>query len=866
MGKEKSRLYTAGLVLAIVMGGISLVLQALWQRQLALLTGNTLYGVSLVVGGWMAGYGVGSFLVMWFSQRLRRPLTFLVWVQIGVCALALLYLPWFDVMRGFPREIVWITAFITVFLPSIGWGMGLPLLGGALGEESLSLVYGWNTLASSIAVLVTDFLLLPVAGARFSLLIAVAIGVGVFGALVLFLPQREEKISLAPRAFRYKRGWWVLVLFGISGFTSLGYQLIYNRQLLYFTGNTIYCYGIITAVYIGGLALGSLLYHRWRGVLMSRLGLWIGIFQLGIALWHAGFPILSLGVNALLFPLKTGALGSLFVLRFFAPVLLIGFPVLLFGVLYPAFLDAFHRENREDVAGDTALAAGVNTLGSVLGILVVAFVWVDWLGVSGSLRLLAWISLGIGVVWLFLVSKRASVFVAGVAVLLLGFLPYQDRIGRMAAREFVSSELLYYREGAHGTVSVTRHAGGILHLKINGVGEVPTDYHSLRVFHFLGYMPFVFVPSATNILVIALGGGITFGSVMEVPGVQATNVEICPDVLEAGVFFTNYNHNVIEKHRDRIIIHDGYTYLLQSRGKYHLIIADATHPSSGDSWVLYTKEFYEMGRDRLSPGGIMAQWLPLHNLSSLDLKVILRTFSYVFPYVKLFFCNEYLVMMGGKEEFSPHMKGWERLWQSSRVSNDLVKVHLSFHHLADMLVWESTLPPLWEKHTPLSTRDFSPLQFSETRSYGRDTRIENIDLFLSQATLPEKTRYLLRVHRAFFAKDFIEALALSYEVPEKWRDEAWVFQEQRIESFLVASLRKDEGLQKVVQNTHPQKYTILRQIENYDRLFVGIAHALCLANEEKYDEALDLVQMLQKSFTNRWLSDIASQLSLHRKR
>ncbi len=866
MAQEKNRFYAAGILLAIGMGVVSLMLQALWQRELALLAGNTLYGVSLVVGGWMAGYGTGNILVIWLSRRLRRPLTFLVWVQIVVCGLALLYLPWFEVMRGLPREMVWITAFITVFLPSIAWGMGLPLLGGVLGADSLSLLYGWNTLASALAVLVTDFLLLPLMGARLSLLISVTAGVGVFSALVLFLSEREKTTPLTSTVFRYKKGWWVLVLFGVSGFTSLGYQLIYNRQLLYFTGNTIYCYGIITAVYIAGLALGSLLYHRWRVVFLKRLWLWIGVFQGAIALWHAGFPLLSLGVNTLLVPFKTGTLVSLFVVRFLAPVLLIGVPVILFGALYPAFLDAFHRENGDDVAGDTALAAGVNTLGSVIGILVVAFVLVNWLGVSGSLRLLAWMSAGIGVTALLFTSRNLSFLPGGVVAFLLVVLPWEDSIGRMAAREFVKSELLYYKEGAHGTVSVTRHAGGILHLKINGVGEVPTDYHSLRVFHFLGYMPFVFMPSATNTLVIALGGGITFGSVMEVPGVQATNVEICPDVLDAGVFFTNYNHQVITKHRDRIIIDDGYTYLLRSKGTYDLIIADATHPSSGDSWVLYTREFYEMGKGRLVSNGIMAQWLPLHNLSSNDLKVILRTFTHVFSHVQLFFCNEYLVMMGGKTPLVPSLQGWTRLWQNPVASNDLATMHISPLTVRDMLLWESTLPPLWDENTLLSTRNFSPLQFSETRSYGRDTRVENVELLLSQAHLSQKTRQLLLLHRAFFARDFVEALGLSYNVPREWQDEGWRFQQQRIEAFLLTSLQTEEGLQRVIHSQHPQKYAILQHLEPQERLYVGIARVLCLAAEEKYDEALALVQTLQKSFTNRWLSDIASQLSLHQKR
>ncbi|MFN4217059.1 MAG: hypothetical protein ACK4HQ_06645, partial [Brevinematales bacterium] len=543
---KNNPLYRAGLVMVIGVGMISLFLQALWQRQLAILTGNTLYGISLVVGAWMAGYGAGSFLVLWLLPKLRRPLLFLVWTQIGVCGLALLFVPWFEVMRLFPKPWVYLASFFSVFVPSLSWGMTLPFVGAVFGTSAVSRLYGWNTLASAVGIILMDFVFLPLLGARASLLVSVAIGMGIFsGGLVFF--SRYEKITERKKnvLFHYRTGGIILVLSGISGFTSLGYQLIYNRQLLYFTGNTLFCYGIITAVFIGGLALGTFLYAQWREKMAGRLFFWMGILEGGVSLWHAGFPSLSVGVNNLLVPLKGEGLGTLFLLRILASGLLIGIPVMFFGMLYPMFIEAFHNKNQGHDGGDTALAAGVNTIGSVVGILLVAFFFIDRIGISGTLRLLAWISGCIASAFLIMSREIKMAGTLIVVALALVFLPVEDKIGRIAAQEFRGSEILYYKEGAHGTVSVTLHPEGILHLKINGVGEVPTDYHSLRVFRFLGYVPFGFSPSATNVLVVALGGGITFGSVMEVPGVMATDVEICPDVKEAAIFFTNYNHDVV---------------------------------------------------------------------------------------------------------------------------------------------------------------------------------------------------------------------------------------------------------------------------------------------------------------------------------
>jgi len=854
-------LYRWGVVVAIGMGVLSLFLQALWQRELSVLVGNTLYGVTLVLAGWMAGYGSGSFLFLWVESRVKRRLALLFWTQIVVCGLALLLVPAFSAMRVWPKPWVYVGAFVSVFVPSLSWGMGLPVLGSVFGTEGLSRFYGWNTLASAVAVLVMDFVLLPFLGARASLLVALVLGVVVFGGGLVFV-WRHEKGETTGRQWRfsYRGGGLSLVLFGLSGFTSLGYQLIYNRQLLYFTGNTIFCYAVITAVFIGGLALGSLLYARWRLRWLSSLWLWMGILEGVVALWHALFPSLSVGVNALLVPLKTGGIGFSFVVRFLAASLLIGVPVVAFGMLYPLFLDVFHGENGGDDGADTALAAGVNTLGSVVGVFVVAFVLVGRLGISQTLRLLAWLS-GLLASLAFVKSRDARVgwWLAGVGVGLM-VLPVQDQIGRMAAQEFRGSEILYYKEGAHGTVSVTRHPEGILHLKINGVGEVPTDYHSLRVFRLMGVLPFVAHPQASRVLVVALGGGITFGTVMEVPGVQATNVEICEDVLEAAEWFSPYNHDVVKRFRDRMVIEDGVTYMLRSRENYDVILADATHPASGDSWVLYTRDFYQMAKARLTSGGVMAQWVPIHNLSSYDLQVIVRTFASVYPFAELFFCNEYLVMVGSERAITLSDEGWKRILSNPILARDLAMVHLGPAEVADMIVWQSGGSVLWDGDVRLSTLDYSPLQFSEWRSRKRDTRVENIALLLQRGVFGEKTRRILEFHQALFEKEYIRALTVAYSWPARLQDEAWAFQKTRVENWLLLSLRSPEGMQRVVDQASPETMGILERLEVRDPLHVGVARALVLAARGKYHEAYTILQGLTNLTQERWLGELREQI------
>jgi len=59
--------------------------------------------------------------------------------------------------------------------------------------------------------------------------------------------------------------------------------------------------------------------------------------------------------------------------------------------------------------------------------------------------------------------------------------------------------------------------------------------------------------------------------------------------------------------RPRLGLHvdDGRQYLLLTKQRYDLAIVDSTHPKSVDSWILYTREFFELLRARLAPGGLV---------------------------------------------------------------------------------------------------------------------------------------------------------------------------------------------------------------------------------------------------------------------
>ena len=80
---------------------------------------------------------------------------------------------------------------------------------------------------------------------------------------------------------------------------------------------------------------------------------------------------------------------------------------------------------------------------------------------------------------------------------------------------------------------------------------------------------------------------------------------------------------------------DGRNHIELSDKRYDIIITDPPPPleSSGAS-VISSREYYEAGRDHLTDGGIMMQWLPVGGPIE-DFYDHIRTFTTVFPEVTL---------------------------------------------------------------------------------------------------------------------------------------------------------------------------------------------------------------------------------------
>ena len=367
----------------------------------------------------------------------------------------------------------------------------------------------------------------------------------------------------------------------------------------------------------------------------------------------------------------------------------------------------------------------VNSLGSIAGAFGAGFLLIPLLGTERAVQALAWTNIALGAVLLLVhpnTSSRFKLQAIGLpvsAVLLLTWAMPSNLFIALFTNTEKDSELVYYREGTAGTVTVHQMSHGDRILKVNGMGEVPTDHASIKIFRLLGNLPMILHSDPRQVLVIAFGGGITLNSVLLHQPERVDCVEVVPGVVEAADFFARYNNYVFNRvgtDRLRLIHGDGRNHVMRTPERYDIIIADATHPGTADSWVLYTEEFYQLCRQRLKKEGFIAQWIPLHGLAVADYEMLLRTFRAVFPHATLWLTDKYSIVLGANQ---PQHIDFELLAQ--RLSAAALQESLQEVDLADPVSFAGTLA-LDERafsdyagHGPLNTDDRPYISFTDRR-------------------------------------------------------------------------------------------------------------------------------------------------------
>jgi spermidine synthase len=145
-------------------------------------------------------------------------------------------------------------------------------------------------------------------------------------------------------------------------------------------------------------------------------------------------------------------------------------------------------------------------------------------------------------------------------------------------------------------------------------------------------LPLIARPEAQDALVVAFGMGSSFRSAL-IAGLRTDAVELVPSVPEMFGFYYGDAAEVLADPDGRLIVADGRNHLELTDKRFDIIVTDPPPPiESSGAAVISSLEYYEAGREHLTQGGIMMQWVP-YGAPMADFLDHIRTFAAVYPEV-----------------------------------------------------------------------------------------------------------------------------------------------------------------------------------------------------------------------------------------
>jgi hypothetical protein len=180
------------------------------------------------------------------------------------------------------------------------------------------------------------------------------------------------------------------------------------------------------------------------------------------------------------------------------------------------------------------------------------------------------------------------------------------------------------------TTSVVEVPGGQRVLFIDGYGASAEAGRLTEYMRAMGRLPMRLHGAVENALVICFGTGQTVRAVVDEGPKAVMVVDVNEEVFRLAPYFPS-NRGVLEDPRVQHVVDDGRAWLRREKGDYDVITLEPMPPFFAGSNSLYSTEFYELVRARLSEGGCLAQWFPVHLLTPKQARSVAAAFVRVFP-------------------------------------------------------------------------------------------------------------------------------------------------------------------------------------------------------------------------------------------
>ncbi len=698
--------------LLLLSGFAGIAYEVLYARLLGNLIGDQWLVSASVLLTFLLGIGAGT----WYAHR-WWPHLWLIELGVGLYAAA------FALGMGHIES--WLYASGALFgqslagqltqcvlllsAPAFLVGAALPLYAGYFARlwpgRAFARAYGLHSLGAALTVLLMEFGLLRLLGLEHTVLFTAMLNSIVGLILILAFPGLRRNPPLAEHYHPCpKRSLLALALVSVA---SAICQLWLLSVAEFVIGPFRETFALLLAIVLFGIALGAAIVRRWQlsfsvVVAINLFGLiWaVGLFDQFSTLYAVVYPVFQDSHLAV----TTLKLTFLFLLA--APM------VVSFGATIPALI----TEERH-VARESGQLLFVSSLANACGFLLMIFVLHPYLD-FGVMILVVFVFSALALI----IYLRARILpVLGVSVVALTALGlhqvrWDERLLYVGHTAFTSSEELDEKRQQLSEVEVFKGQREVFALSHTPDGNsffflngYVSFYLNSPAEQLVGAFSAMLAPRTDHALLLGTGSGASAGTV-DLLFEHTDAVEINPLVISNLPRMAEYNFRVYESPRVNFIEDDGIHYIKTSKKQYSLILNTVTSPHYFSSAKLYTRDFLELARQRLTPDGVYLTWFD-SRVGDRGADIILRTLGEVFANCWLGYVKEnyHLAACSAAPLHIHHPR--------IAVDQPVLRDHLLKRYgvLAEWLPYgvlsTHVLSLLKDKSVPLNTLDYPALEF-----------------------------------------------------------------------------------------------------------------------------------------------------------
>jgi len=745
----------------ILSGFCGLIYESIWASYLKLFLGHAIYGQVTVLIVFIGGMSIGAWVTGKFAKKIRNPLMIyaLVEVIVGIISLyfheiyqAVTAYAYSDILPATCSNETVCTSQIAIgalmILPqSILLGTTFPLMSsGALkisGNESgkvVSMLYFSNSLGAVFGVLFSSFLLIPLIGLPGSLLTA-GIGNLLVAAIVYWVAkvtvfkadvESEQTTSTAVKSSTSK---YLFILAGITGLASFIYEIAWIRMLSLVTGASTHSFELMLSSFILGLSLGGFWIKRKIDTLenpiqfLAKVQIIMGVLAvltLPIYLWT--FEITQSFLNTVAFTNSGYVLYTFFSKSMY---LLVMFPAtFMAGMTLPLVTFILMKSHYGHKA--IGFTYSVNSIGSIIGVLLAVFVLMPGLGLKNTIFVAAGLDILLGIGLLMLFAKKDAgarrfigpVVACSVLIIALATISFDQRtmasgvyrLGKSSLGE--DFDLKYHVDGRTSTVHVIRSDDGIVGILTNGKSDGALNVkRSLKeigdeeTMTLTSAIPLAYRPDAKSVAQIGFGTGMGSETLLSSDNLeQLHTIEIEPAMFEAAKHFWPVNKSAYTDPRHQMIFDDAKSYFAKNKKQFDIIIAEPSNPWVSGVASLFTHEFYGQVHQYVADGGVFTQWVQLYEINPALVATIVNALKQHFPKFHIYITsNVDMIIVAFKDgEELPVSDAMFEMPKLKQLLNH-IGVYSKNDLIARRIATQETVVPLLESYTTIANSDYYPV-------------------------------------------------------------------------------------------------------------------------------------------------------------